>query len=87
MGRAVGGLFRSAATGGNFFPLIGVSAFLGAGYRVPLAGVMFAAESTGRPGFIVPGVIAAMIAQLFIGRASASPYQLARRDARGEEAA
>jgi CIC family chloride channel protein len=87
MGRAVGGLFRSAATGGNFFPLIGVSAFLGAGYRVPLAGVMFAAESTGRPGFIVPGVIAAMIAQLFIGRASASPYHVARRDARGEEAA
>jgi chloride channel protein, CIC family len=79
LGRAVGGLFRTAAAGSNFFPLIGVSAFLGAGYRVPLAGVMFAAESTGRPGFIVPGVIASMIAQLFMGRASASPYQVARR--------
>lgn len=79
VGRAVGGLFRSASAGSTFFPLIGVSAFLGAGYRVPLAGVMFAAESTGRPGFIVPSVIAAMIAQLFMGNASASKYQVARR--------
>src|SRR5579871_2083426 len=55
LGRAVGGLFRSAASGSNFFPLIGVSAFLGAGYRVPLAAVMFTAEATGRPGCIVPG--------------------------------
>jgi CIC family chloride channel protein len=79
VGRVLGGLFRTASSGSNFFPLIGVSAFLGAGYRVPLAGVMFAAEATGRPGFIVPGVIASMVAQLFMGRASASPYQVARR--------
>jgi chloride channel protein, CIC family len=79
LGRAVGGLFRTAASGSNFFPLIGVSAFLGAGYRVPLAGVVFAAEATGRPGFIVPGLIAAIVAQLFMGRASASPYQVAAR--------
>jgi CIC family chloride channel protein len=79
VGRAVGGLFRTAASGSNFFPLVGVSAFLGAGYQVPLAGVVFAAEATGRPGFIVPGLIAAMVAQLFMGRASASPYQVAAR--------
>jgi len=79
LGRAVGGLFRTAASGSHFFPLIGVSAFLGAGYRVPLAGVVFAAEASGRPGFIVPGLIASMVAQLFMGRASASPYQLAAR--------
>jgi CIC family chloride channel protein len=79
LGRAIGGLFRTASTGSNFFPLIGVSAFLGAGYRVPLAGVMFAAEATGRPGFIVPGLVAAVVAQLFMGRASASPYQVASR--------
>ena len=79
VGRAVGGLFRSAASGSNFFPLIGVSAFLGAGYRVPLAGVVFVAEATGRPGFIVPGLIAAMVAQLFMGRASVSAYQASAR--------
>ena len=79
LGRAMGGLFRTAASGSNFFPLIGVSAFLGAGYRVPLAGVVFAAEATGRPGFIVPGLIAAIVAQLFMGHASASPYQVSAR--------
>lgn len=79
LGRAVGGMFRTAASGANFFPLVGVSAFLGAGYRVPLAGVMFAAETTGRPGFIVPGMVAAVVAQLFMGRASVSPYQVAAR--------
>ena len=79
LGRAVSGLFRTASSGSHFFPLIGVSAFLGAGYRVPLAGVVFAAEATGRPGFIVPGLIAAVVAQLFMGRASASPHQVAAR--------
>lgn len=79
LGRAVGGLFRTAASGSNFFPLIGVSAFLGAGYRVPLAAVVFAAEATGRPGFIVPGMLASIVAQLFMGRASVSPYQVATR--------
>lgn len=78
-GRIVGGLFRTSASGSNYFPLIGVCAFLGAGYRVPLAAVMFVAEASGRPGFIVPGVIAAMVAQLFMGSASASPYQVAAR--------
>lgn len=80
LGRVVSGvLHTSAAASTNFFPLVGVAAFLGAGYRVPLAGVVFAAEATGRPGFIVPGMVAAMVAQLFMGSASASPYQLPGR--------
>ena len=79
VGRTLGGLFRTSASGSNFFPLIGVSAFLGAGYRVPLAAVVFAAEASGRPGFIVPGLIAAMVSQLFMGSASASAYQMAAR--------
>jgi CIC family chloride channel protein len=54
-----------------------VSAFLGAGYRVPLAGVVFAAEASGRPGFVVPGLIATIVAELFMGDASASAYQAA----------
>jgi CIC family chloride channel protein len=79
LGRSIGGVVGTSATHGNFFPLVGVSAFLAAGYRVPLAGVVFAAEATGRPGFIVPGLIASVVAQLFMGRASASPYQRAGR--------
>ncbi len=63
----------------NLFPLIGVAAFLGAGYRTPLAGVVFVAEATGRPGFIVPGLIASVASQLVMGDVSVSPYQQAGR--------
>jgi CIC family chloride channel protein len=59
----------------TLFVVIGVAAFLGAGYRVPLAAVMFVAETTGRPGFIVPGLLAAVAAMLVMGRASITTYQ------------
>ena len=77
LGRAVGGLFGD--TDSTLFPLIGIAAFLGAGYRVPLAAVMFVAETTGRPGFIVPGLIAAVTAQLMMGRISVSKSQAGSR--------
>jgi CIC family chloride channel protein len=77
MGRTVSGLFGHS--GGSLFPVIGIAAFLGAGYRTPLAAVMFVAETTGRPGFVVPGLLAAVVAQLLMGRASVSPYQQAAR--------
>jgi len=77
VGRAVGGLFEAQTT--TLFPVVGMAAFLGAGYRVPLAAVVFVAEFTGRPGFVVPGLIAAIVAQLVMGRASVSPYQVAGR--------
>ena len=77
IGRAVGGLF--GAPDSSLFPVIGIAAFLGAGYRVPLAAVVFVAETTGRPGFVVPGLIAAAVAQLAMGRSSVSPYQVAAR--------
>jgi CIC family chloride channel protein len=57
------------------FTVVGVAAFLGAGYRVPLAAVMFVAESTGRPGFVVPGLLAAVAAELVVGDASVTAYQ------------
>jgi CIC family chloride channel protein len=77
VGRAVGGAFEVEAT--TLFPVVGMAAFLGAGYRVPLAAVVFVAEFTGRPGFVVPGLIAAVVAQLVMGSSSISPYQVAGR--------
>jgi chloride channel protein, CIC family len=77
LGSAVGGLFGD--TDSTLFPLIGIAAFLGAGYRVPLAAVMFVAETTGRPGFVVPGLIAAVTAQLMMGRWSVSRNQVGSR--------
>ena len=77
LGSAVSVAFGVSNT--TLFPLIGIAAFLGAGYRVPLAAVMFVAETTGRPGFVVPALIAAAASQLLMGGDSVSVYQ---RDAR-----
>jgi CIC family chloride channel protein len=73
LGSAVGTAVGASDT--SLFPVLGVAAFLGAGYRVPLAAIVFVAESTGRPGFVVPGLIAAASSQLLMGSASASAYQ------------
>ena len=54
---------------------LGVAAFLGAGYRVPLAAVMFVAETTGTPGFVVPALFASVAAELVMGEQSITAYQ------------
>jgi CIC family chloride channel protein len=59
----------------TLFVIIGVAAFLGAGYHVPLAAVMLVAEASGRPGFVVPALLAAVAASLVVGRSSVSAYQ------------
>lgn len=78
-GALLGRMAVDVVGGGNttLFVVIGVAAFLGAGYRVPLAAVMFVAETTGRPGFVVPGLLAAVAASLVMGRASITTYQRA----------
>jgi CIC family chloride channel protein len=73
LGRFVGGALHELET--SLFTVVGVAAFLGAGYRVPLAGVMFVAEATGHPGFVVPGLLAAVAAELVMGRSSVTAYQ------------
>jgi len=85
LGRLLGGAFGQPTS--SLFPVVGIAAFLGAGYRVPLAAVMFVAEATGRPGFVVPGLLAAVVAQLMMGTASVSPYQQRRRLGHVEERA
>jgi CIC family chloride channel protein len=91
-GGGAGGLFVPLVVGGalvgrafgqafglenSLFLVLGIAAFLGAGYRVPLAAVMFVAESTGRPGFVVPALIAAVVAELVMAHASVTEYQVA----------
>ena len=73
VGRLVGVVIPSADEG--LFTVLGTAAFLGAGYRVPLAAVVFVAETTGRPGFVVPGVLAAVSAELMMGSMSITTYQ------------
>jgi chloride channel protein, CIC family len=90
-GGGVGGLFIPLVVGGavvgrmvgdvvnpldpSLYTLLGVAAFLGAGYRVPLAAVMFVAETTGQPGFIVPALFAAVAAELVMGEQSITTFQ------------
>lgn len=87
LGRLVAGGLNAAglhsgsdpATTVSLFTVLGIAAFLGAGYRTPLAGVMFVAESTGKAVFVVPALIAAAISQLFMADKSVSPMQQRRR--------
>jgi CIC family chloride channel protein len=81
MGALLGRLASIAVgeTETTLFVIVGVAAFLGAGYRVPLAAVMFVAETTGRAGFVVPGVLAAVAAELVMGSASVTAYQRVSR--------
>jgi chloride channel protein, CIC family len=94
LGGGAGGLFIPLVTQGwlvgrfvegaitthtALFPVVGAAAFLGAGYRTPIAAVMFVAETTGGPGFIVPALVATAIAQLVMGTRSISEYQRVRR--------
>jgi chloride channel protein, CIC family len=72
-GQAIGVLVGSPNP--SLYPVLGIAAFLGAGYRVPLAAVMFVAEATGRPGFVVPGLIAAVFGQLLAGNSSVTTFQ------------
>jgi CIC family chloride channel protein len=90
-GGGVGGVFIPLVVGGaivgrgvgdivnpldpTLYTLLGIAAFLGAGYRVPLAAVMFVAETTGQPGFIVPALFAAVAAELAMGEESITTFQ------------
>ena len=59
----------------SLYTLLGIAAFLGAGYRVPLAAVMFVAETTGKPNFVVPALFAAVAAELVMGDQSITAFQ------------
>ena len=79
MGAAVGGALNHVVPGpASLFAVVGMAAFLGGAYKVPLAGVAFVAEATGAPGYIIPGLLAAALGYLFSGPGSLSTHQRAR---------
>jgi CBS domain-containing protein len=77
LGRFVGELLGQGDS--SLYPTIGLAAFLGAGYRAPLAAVMFVAESTNGDFFVVPALVAAATSQLVAGKWSVSLYQRSTR--------
>jgi chloride channel protein, CIC family len=76
-GRVVGDVVNELDT--TLFVVVGIAAFLGAGYRVPLASVMFVAETTGRASIVVPGLLAAVMAELMMGPSSVTNLQRSAR--------
>lgn len=59
----------------ELYAAVGMASFLAAGYKTPLAAVVFVAEATGGHAFIVPALIGAAIAYAVSGDASVSSDQ------------
>ncbi|MGC2618732.1 MAG: chloride channel protein [Acidobacteriaceae bacterium] len=59
----------------GLYAAVGMASFLAAGYKTPLAAVVFVAEATGGHAFIVPALIGAAVAYAVSGDASASGEQ------------
>ncbi len=65
-------------SGDAIWNVLGLAAFLAAGYRTPIAAVMFVAESSAGAA-VVPALIAAAVSQLVTGKASVSAGQRVER--------
>jgi CIC family chloride channel protein len=59
----------------DLYAAVGMASFLAAGYKTPLAAVVFVAEATGGHSFIIPALIGAAVAYAVSGDASASGDQ------------
>ncbi len=57
------------------YAAVGMACFIAAGYKTPLAAVVFVAEATGGHAFIIPSLIGAAVAYAASGDASASGDQ------------
>ena len=69
----------------DLYAAVGMASFLAAGYKTPLAAVVFVAEATGGHAFIVPALIGADVAYAVSGDASASGDQRLHEGAKVRE--
>ena len=72
LGQLTGQVLGSDRPG--LYPTLGLAAFLGAGYRAPIAAVMFVAEVSGG-SFVVPALVAAAVSQVVAGPSSVAEHQ------------
>ena len=79
LGRFVGGILPGTEVSSSLWPTLGLAAFLGAGYRAPIAAVMFVAESTSGDSYVVPALVAAAVSQLVAGSSSVATGQRSAR--------
>jgi CIC family chloride channel protein len=59
----------------ELYAAVGMASFISAGYKTPLAAVVFVAEATGGHAFIIPSLIGAAVAYAVSGDASVSGDQ------------
>ncbi|MHB8302193.1 MAG: chloride channel protein [Acidobacteriaceae bacterium] len=69
----------------ELYAAVGMAAFIAAGYKTPLAAVVFVAEATGGHAFIVPALIGAAVAYAVSGEASASGDQRLHEGVRDQD--
>jgi chloride channel protein, CIC family len=69
----------------NLYAAVGMASLLSAGYKTPLAAVVFVAEATGGHAFVVPALIGAAVAYAVSGDASASADQRLHEGAKVHE--
>ena len=77
-GGAFGTAFAQIAVHGSsveLYAAVGMAAFIAAGYKTPLAAVIFVAEATGGHAFIIPALIGSAVAYGISGDASVSGDQ------------
>jgi chloride channel protein, CIC family len=84
-GGAFGSAFGQAVVHSGsveLYAAVGMAAFIAAGYKTPLAAVVFVAEATGGHAFIIPALIGAAVAYGVSGDASVSGDQRVNEAAR-----
>jgi CIC family chloride channel protein len=69
----------------DLYAAVGMASFISAGYKTPLAAVVFVAEATGGHAFIIPALIGAAVAYAISGDASASGDQRLHEAVRVQE--
>ncbi len=82
LGASAGAMVEGIVPGthGPLFPVVGMAAFLAAGYNTPIAAAVFIAETTGGSGYLIPGLVAAAVAFAVAGKTSVSDKQRWRRE-------
>lgn len=87
-GGAIGKAFAHLVVGstrGDLFAAVGMASFIAAGYKTPLAAVVFVAETSGSHSYIIPTLIGAAVAYAVSGEASVSGDQRLHQAARISE--
>ena len=69
----------------ELYAAVGMASFLAAGYKTPLAAVVFVAEATGGHAFLIPTLIGAAVAYAVSGDASVSGDQLLHERVKWQE--